>query len=161
MLKLSDFFGLSIDEDVSDIRPLLEALSINKEIEKTKVVTSLKKKNGTDAAIVNVGRRQQVLKLIQPLVNSDMLDYEANYYDKEINTSSDHDRRYGAEDKLLMFSIIVASTKSLKIARDDTNLPTIKLLREAKFKETRFDRLWDVLSDETSHIVSAYRKSKK
>jgi len=160
MLKLADFFGLVIDDDVSDISPLLDALSITKDIEETKVVSTLSQQNGRDAAIVNVARRQQVLKLIAPLLNEEMLDYDPGYYDKEITTSSEHDRRYGAEEKLLAFALIIAATKSMRVIRDEPKFPTVKHMREAPFRGPRFDKFWDLLADETDHIVSAFRKSK-
>ncbi|MCW9000731.1 MAG: hypothetical protein OQK04_18615 [Kangiellaceae bacterium] len=69
MLELQDFFGLAIDNEKSDINPLLEVLGIVNAIENTKVVKSLKKNSGRDAPIVNVGRRQQVLKMIRPMLN--------------------------------------------------------------------------------------------
>ncbi|MCW9000732.1 MAG: hypothetical protein OQK04_18620 [Kangiellaceae bacterium] len=90
-----------------------------------------------------------------------MLDHEESYYDKEVNTSSEHDRRYGAEDKLLEFALLVASTKSIKVMEDDPSILTPKQLREASFRGTRFDKCWDILSEETNHIVAAFRKSKK
>ncbi|TQV86459.1 hypothetical protein [Aliikangiella coralliicola] len=161
MLKLEDFFGFMIDDERSDIQPLLETLGIEKEIESTKVVKTLIKNNGRQAPIINVARRQQVLKYIRPLLNEDMIDYEPNYYTKEINTSSNHDRRYGAEDRLLEFALVIASTKSKKVMADEPKILTVKQLREAAFLESRFDRCWEILSQETHHIVSAFRKSKK
>lgn len=161
MLKLEDFFGLSIDENVSDIQPILEKLKIEKLIKGTKVVKSLTKSSGRDAAIVTVAIRQQTLKHLKPLLNEDLLDYESGFYSKEINTSSDHDRRYSAEDRLLAFALQVASTKSQKMMADDPKILTVKQLREAAFLGTRFERCWEILSQESEHIVSAFRKSKK
>lgn len=160
MLDLEDFFGLLIDEERADILPVLETLGISKQIEETKVVKTLIKQNGRKAAIINVARRQQVLKLIRPILNEDMLDFDSAYYDKEINTSSNHDRRYGSEDRLLDFALLVASAKSLKVIAEDPEIPNIKQMREAAFKGTRFDRCWDILSTESEHTISAYRKSK-
>ena len=160
MLKLEDFFGLAIDDERSDIIPLMEMLDIKKEIEGTKVVKTLAKKNGRDSAIAAVARRQQILKIIKPLLNEEMLDYEPNYYNKEINTSSEHDRRYGAEDRLLEYALVVASTKSQKVLASEPKILNAKQLREAAFLETRFDRCWEILSKETHHIVSAFRKGK-
>lgn len=160
MLKLEDFFGLAIDEDRSDIKALVSLINLGKEIENTKVVKALAKANGRDSAIVGVARRQQVLKLIKPLLNEDMLEYDASYYSKEINTSSNHDRRYGAEDRLLEFALIAASTKSKRILADEPKILTVKQLREAAFLESRFDRCWEILSSETHHIVTAFRKQK-
>ena len=160
MLTLEDFFGLFIDEERSDIGPLLETLQISKLVEGTKVVKSLRKRNGRDAAIVNVARRQQVLKHIRSLLNEDMLEYDPNYYTKEINTSSEHDRRYGAEDRLMEFALLIASSKNKKVMANDSNIINVKQLREASFLESRFDRCWEILSRESHHIVAAYRKSK-
>jgi len=115
MLKLKDFFGLLIEEEYADIQPLLDILDVSRLIDQTQVVKSLIKQNGSKAAIVNVARRQQVLKMLRILLDDKMLDYDPLYYVKEITTSSDHDRRYGAEDKLLEFALIVASTKSKRV----------------------------------------------
>lgn len=159
MLKLKDFFGLLIDEEMADIQPILDVLGITKAIEATKVVKSLSAKNGSKAAIVNVARRQQALKLVRPLLNENMLDHDSHFYTKEVNTGSEHDRRYGAEERLLEFALVVASTKSKKMLNEDASMITVRQLREAAFMGTRFDRLWDILADEARHVVDAYRKT--
>jgi hypothetical protein len=161
MLKLESFFGLSIDYESNDFMPLLEVLKIKDMIESTKVVQTLSKQNGRKADIVSVAIRQQTLKSIKTLLNENMLDYEESYYAKEINTSSNHDRRYGAEEKLIEFALIVATTKSLRTITEDPAILSIKQIREAAFKGNRFDRLWDILSEETHRIVESFRKSKK
>ena len=161
MLKLDKFFGLLVDEERSDISHFMELVDIQKEIDSTKVVKTLAKQNGKNAAIVNVARRQQILKFVKPLLNEKMLDYEPNYYTKEVNTSSEHDRRYGAEDRLLEFALLVASAKSKKVLASEPKIVNAKQLRDAAFLETRFDRCWEILSQESQHIVEAYRKSKK
>ena len=161
MIKLENFFGLSIEPGSSDIQHLLETLNIESVILSTKVVKSLIKQNGRNAAIVGIAIRQQALKAIRHLLLEDMLDFDPNYYQKEINTSSEHDRRYGAEDRLLDFALLIASTKSQKVMQADPRFISVKRLREAAFKGTQFEYCWNVLSDESTNIVSAYRKSKK
>jgi len=161
MLKLEDFFGLMLEEERSDITTFLSSINVDDQINNTKIVKKISKSNGSDSPIVGVARRQQFLKLIKPLVNEDMLDYDERYYKKEINTSSNHDRRYCAEDKLLQIALIIASTKSIKTLENEPNIVSVKQLREAAFLESRFDRLWEILSQETHGIVSAFRKSKK
>ena len=161
MIKLEEFFGLKLEEERSDISTFLSLIGVDDEISNTKIVKKISKSNGADSPIVGVARRQQFLKLIKPLINENMLEYDERYYKKEINTSSNHDRRYGAEDKLLQIALIIASTKSIKMLENDSNIVNVKQLREAAFLETRFDRLWEILSQETHGIVSAYRKSKK
>jgi len=161
MLKLDDFFGIKLEEERSDITSFLSAVNVDDEINKTNVVKQLSGKNGSDSPIVGVARRQQFIKLIKPLVNEDMLDYDARYYTKEVNTSSNHDRRYCAEDKLLQVALIIASTKSMKTLENEPNILNVKQLREATFLESRYDRLWEILSQETHHIVAAFRKVNK
>lgn len=159
MLKLKDFFGLRLDDETSDMQPLLDILNIAKSIDATKVVKSLAAKNGSKAAIVNVAKRQQALKMIRILLDDKMLEYDSLYYTKEVNTGSEHDRRYGSEERLLEFALIIASTKSKNILAEDSSIITVRQLREAAFLGTRFDKLWDILSEETRHIVDAYRKT--
>ncbi|MDQ7050883.1 MAG: hypothetical protein Q9M92_15670 [Enterobacterales bacterium] len=161
MLKLADFFGLKLDPERSDISSFLEAVNVDNMINNTNVVKKIAASNGRDSPIVGVARRQQFLKLIKPLLNETMLDYDAHYYIKEVNTSSDHDRRYCAEDKLIQVALIIASTKSIKTLESEPNIPGVRQLREAAFLGSRFDRLWDVLTEETSHVIKAFRKGKK
>jgi len=161
MLKLDDFFGLKLEAERSDISTFLSAVNVDKAINKTKVVKKISASNGADSPIVGVARRQQFIKLLKPLVNDELLEYDPRYYTKEVNTSSNHDRRYCAEDKLLQVGLIIASTKSIKTLENEPNIVNVKQLREAAFLESRFDRLWEILSQETHHIVKAFRKGKK
>lgn len=161
MLKLDDFFGIKLEEERSDISTFLSAVNIDDEINNTKVVKKISASNGSDSPIVGVARRQQFIKLLKPLVNEDMLDHDPRYYTKEVNTSSNHDRRYCAEDKLLQVALIIASTKSIKTLENEPNIVNVKQLRDAAFLESRFDRLWEILSQETHHVIEAFRKGKK
>lgn len=161
MLKLEDFFGIKLEEERSDISSFLSAVHVDDQIKTTNVVKKLSASNGSDSPIVGVAKRQQFIKLIKPLVNEDLLEYDQHYYTKEINTSSDHDRRYCAEEKLLQVALIIASTKSMKTLENEPNILSVKQLRDAAFLESRFDRLWEILSQETHHIVTAFRKGKK
>ena len=90
-----------------------------------------------------------------------MLNYDPNYYTKEVNTSSQHDRRYCAEEKLILTALIIASTKSLRVLKTDPNIISAKHIRQSEFVGSRFDKLWELLTKETQHIVDAFRKTKK
>ncbi|PHS15298.1 MAG: hypothetical protein COA86_13840 [Kangiella sp.] len=161
MLKLDDFFGLKLEEERSDISSLLNLIGVDYQINQTNVVRKIAASNGIDSPIVGVARRQQFLKMIKPLLVSDMLKYDANYYTKEVNTSSQHDRRYCSEEKLILVASVIASTKSLRVLKADPNIMSEKNIRENAFVGTRFDKMWDLLTKETQHIVDAFRKSKK
>ncbi len=161
MLKLEDFFGIILEEERSDISSFLEAVKVNDMINNSKVVKQISASNGADSPIVGVARRQQFIKLLKPLLNEGMLDHDPLYYTKEVNTSSNHDRRYCAEEKLLQVSLIIASTKSVKTLSNEPKIATVKQLRDAAFLESRYDRVWEILSQETHHIVEAFRRTKK
>jgi len=161
MLKLEDFFGIKLEEERSDITTFLSAVKVDDLINGTKVVKQISAKNGSDSPIVGVARRQQFIKLLKPLVNEKLLDYDPIYFTKEVNTSSQHDRRYCAEDKLLQVALIIASTKSMRTLENEPNILNVKQLRDASFLETRYDRLWNILTEETRHIIEAFRKGKK
>ena len=161
MLKLDDFFGLKLDEERSDISSLLNSIGVDYQINQTNVVRKLASSNGIDSPIVGVARRQQFLKFIKPLLVGDMLKYDPNYYTKEVNTSSEHDRRYCSEEKLLLTALVIASTKSLRVLKTDPNIISAKHIRQKEFVGTRFDKLWELLSVETQHVVDAFRKGKK
>jgi hypothetical protein len=161
MLKIEDFFGIKLEQERSDITSFLSAIKVNDFINGTKVVKQIAAKNGSDSPIVGVARRQQFLKMIKPLVNEKMIDYDPVYFTKEVNTSSHHDRQYCAEDKLLQVALIIASTKSMKTLENESYILNVKQLRDASFLESRYDRLWSILAEETSHIIEAFRKRKK
>ena len=161
MLKLEDFFGIKLEKERSDISSFLEAVEVNEMINNTKVVKQISASNGSDSPIVGVARRQQFIKLLKPLLTKKMLDYDPMFYKKEISTSSNHDRRYSAEEKLLQVALIIASTKSIKTLAGQTKIVSVKQLREAVFLDTRYDRVWEILSQETHHVVAAFRKGNK
>jgi len=161
MLKLEDFFGIKLEEERSDISSFLEGVKVNDMINNTKVVKQIAKSNGSDSPIVGVARRQQFIKMLKPLLGETILDYDPLYYTKEVNTSSNHDRQYCAEEKLLQVALIIASTKSIKTLSDQTKIVSVKQLREAAFLETRYDRVWEILSQETHHVVAAFRRGRK
>ncbi len=161
MLTLDDFFGLKLEEERSDISSLLDSIGVDYQINQTNVVRNIAASNGLDSPIVGVARRQQFLKMIKSLLVSEMLNYDANYYTKEVNTSSKHDRRYCSEEKLISVALVIASTKSLKVLKTDPSIMSEKHIRENAFVGSRFDKLWELLTAETQHIVDAFRKSKK
>lgn len=161
MINLDDFFGLKIEEERSDITSLLESIGVDHQIRQTNVVKMISASNGADSPIVGVARRQQFLKLIKPLLVDDMLKFDPNYYEKEVNTSTEHDRRYCCEDKLIQVALIIASTKSLRVLKTDQSIISARHIRENAFVGSRFDKLWELLTKETQHIVDAFRKGKK
>jgi hypothetical protein len=160
MLKLDNFFGLKVEKNTMDIYALFSSLGVNQSINKTKLVKKLIHSNGEDSRIVGVARRQQFLKMIKPLLNHEMLIYNEPFYTKEINTSSEHDRRYDAEEKLLLVALIVASTKSMEQFKRNPEILSIKSFREKAFIQTRFDKIWSLLSQETESIVHSFRQEK-
>ncbi|MFT6733093.1 MAG: hypothetical protein ACJAS9_001278 [Polaribacter sp.] len=161
MLTLANFFGLKLEEERSDISSLLNLIGVDYQIHQTNVVRKIAASNGIDSPIVGVARRQQFLKMIKPLLAADMLKYDASYYTKEVNTSSIHDRRYCSEEKLILVALVIASTKSLRVLKADPKIMSEKNIRENAFVGSRFDKIWEILTQETQHVVDTFRKSKK
>lgn len=156
-MELNDFFGLDFNFKQFDINALLDLLGIRRVIESTRQVTQITERFGKHSAYVELAKRQQTLNNFKLLLERPLLDYDALYYEKEINTASEHDRRYNAEEKLLEYTLIVASGQTPRQLKHSEFKPDIKTLRGLAATE-RFDRLWDVLSREAGEVIAAFKK---
>jgi hypothetical protein len=156
-MELNDFFGMDFNVKHFEINTLLDLMGIRRLIEATRQVAQISERFGKHSPYVDLAKRQQTLNHFKLLLDQDMLDYDARYYEKEINTASAHDRRYNAEDHLLEFALSVATAQTPKQLKSHDFKPDIKVLRSIRAGE-RFDRLWDVLSRETADVIQAFKK---
>ncbi|MEE4246252.1 MAG: hypothetical protein V2I33_12655 [Kangiellaceae bacterium] len=160
--ELNDFFGMGIDVHRSDVEYLLGLVpKLEAQVQNSKVVKSMIKQAGSKDPIVAVAKRQQLMKALKSLLNDKMPAYDPVFYEKDVNTASDADRAYGAQDKLIQFAMVLATGKSIDTLERDEFTPNLKMLRDAAFKGSRFDKLWDLLSADTETVVANYRKTKK
>jgi hypothetical protein len=156
-MELKDFFGLDFNFKQFEINTLLDLMGMRRLIEKTRQVSQIMEHFGKRSPYVDLAKRQQTLNHFKPLLEQDMLDYDAHHYEKEINTATEHDRRYNAEDRLLEFALIVAAGQTPRQLKSNDFKPDIKALRSVRSSD-RFDRLWDVLSREAGDIIKTFKK---
>ena len=156
-MELKDFFGLDFNLKHFEINTLLDLMGLRRLIENTKQVSQITEHFGKHSPYVDLAKRQQTLNHFKLLLEQDMLNYDAHYYEKEVNTATENDRRYNAEDKLLEFALVVAAGQTPKQLKSNDFKPDTKSLRSVRSGE-RFDRLWDVLSREASGVIQAFKK---
>ncbi len=158
-LSVDQFFGLNLKQEHFDIDELLEWVGLNNRINGCKAVLKLTQANGKKAMIVTIAKRQQALKLLRNLLNSQLLPYDEYFYIKEVNTGSQHDRLYGAEDKLLQYAYTIAMGKPWNWLEKDNAAVVLKGIREKNtHQQSRFDRYWEILGDQTGEYIRKFKK---
>ncbi|MGV6853015.1 MAG: hypothetical protein ACWA5R_12680 [bacterium] len=158
-MKTADFFGLDLSQRTFSVAYHIRQIGLTSKINKNEAVCRLVEKYGLEHKIVSIAKRQQVLKSLKPLINAHLLPYDSVFYVKEITTASEHDRRYDAEEHLLMFCLIIATGEPCYILEKERFIPNIRSLREGLARK-RFDRFWDILAENTIDYIH-YIKEKK
>ena len=160
-LKLENFFGLDLEQTRFDPLDLLDRLGLKEVAAKTKSINDLIEENSDRHPIVSIARRQLGLKHIKLLLCQKFLSHDKHFYDKEVNTATDRDRRYGCEDKLIWIAWMFAYGKTKEqILAENPNMST-KSIREDNTRETqRFDRIWTIMTKASQADIDAYRKQK-
>lgn len=156
-MQLDDFFGLNLDLNHFQIDHVLDRVGLREAIAQLAVIRELAEDNGPEHPIVSVGKRQYTLKFLKPLLDTGMLPYDARFEGKEVTTGTDNDRRYAAEEKLLLFALIVASGKTPRQLRAANFKPDMATLRELK-RRALYERFWDILADDTRVLVLNHRQ---
>jgi len=157
-MERDEFFGLDFRIKKFDINLLLDLLSIRRKIENLDNVKKITARFGKSSSFLMLSKRQQTLKFLRDLLSDEFSDYDQYYYQKEINTSSAHDRRYNAEDRILEFALIVASGKTYAQLKQEEFKPGLRSLRALRSSE-RYDRLWDLLSTVESNTIKQFKKA--
>ena len=160
MKKMMDFFGLNLNQQQFDINYYAEGLGFKKIIIKDPKIKTLVKTYNAKHPIVIITKRQALLKHMRPLLNDKILAYDQYWYTKENNTSSDHDRLYGAQEKLLQLGLIVATGKLLRHLTMSDYKPDAPALRRAvnTSSKGRFDAFWEILNNETRDYIMRYKR---
>lgn len=158
-LTVDQFFGLNLKQEHFDIDELLSLIGLQQYVASSKAVIKLKQVNSNKAMIVTIAKRQQALKLLRNLLNSDLLPYDEYFYVKEVNTGSEHDRLYSAEDKLLQYAYVIAMGKTWNWLENDNPAAILKGIREKNTSQhSRFDRYWEMLGDQSGEYIRKFRK---
>lgn len=162
MVKLTQFFGVDLSKKEYDLNSFIGSVGLEGEIKNHGSTQALEKELGEGNRVVQISKRQVILKALRPLLANKCLPYDAHFYRKECNTSSESDRRYGAEEKLLQFALMIASGKSLFQMEAENYKPDIQYLREESAKPDQlFDRLESIMKEDTRADILAFKKKKK
>lgn len=161
-MKLDDFFGVDIDKYSYETNRILEFLGLRRKIEKTKQVSDLINAFDKNSPYVDVARRQQLLLFLKPLLSKKFLPHNERFYTKEVNTGTDKDRRYNAEDKLLKIVLSVATGERYSALVEKGFKPDSAILRSLnKDSNERYDRLKHILSECTKPVLEQFKIDKK
>ena len=161
-MKLQDFFGIDIDKYSYETNRVLDFLGLRRTIEKTKQVTDLTNAFDKNSPYVDVAKRQQLLLLLNPLLSKEFLPYDKHHYTKDVNTGTDKDRRYNAEDRLLKIVLSVATGEKYNALIEKEFKPDIVALRSLnKDSDERYDRLKQILSEDTRSVLDQFKIDKK
>ena len=120
---ITTLFGVDVNFAFFNVLELVDALGIKADILNSKRVSSLIKVHGNKHHIVTIAIRQVTLAELKPHLNGQFLAYDP-YFQAESLHSSQRERLYEAEEKLLLICWSLAigkSVKSLKRLRRDFN----------------------------------------
>ncbi len=157
-MERDDFFGLDFRIKNFDINILLDLLSIRSKIEAIETVKQIARRFGKSSTFLMVSKRQQTLKFLKPLLEDEFRGYDQYYYEKEVNTASENDRRYNAEERILEYALMVASGKTYRELKKEEFKPGLHSLRELSSDE-RYDRLWEVLNTIEKDTIDQFKKA--
>lgn len=155
-MRVDDFFGLNLDLTHFQVDNVLELIGLRRTIERLAPVQKLIAESGKEHPIVSIGKRQFALKALRPLYDKGVQAHDPRFFAKEVNTGTEADRHYAAEEKLLQFGLILATGKTLKQLEQQGFKPDTAALRSLP-RQALFERLWDILADHTRDIVLAYK----
>lgn len=156
--KVEQFFGLNLQAEQFSVDHFAEIVGLKRRLAKDRMVQRLIAANGSSHLIVSIVKRQILLKLMKGFLRHRFLNYDESYYNKEVNTATSHDRRYGAEEKLLWFCLIIATGRTVKQLERIHFKPGIEALRRMpNMNDSLFEKYWEIMSDATGEYISKFK----
>lgn len=155
-MKLEDFYGMAFKDKVFHLDPVLDQQNLLFRIDHTPCVAKLIHEHGNDHYITKIAKRQTALKILRPLLSRKFLPYNRFFYEKAVNTASEDDRRYEAEDNLLIYALTIVTASTWRALDAEEFMPAPKVLRETP-REERYQRMWDLLADFTRPQIQHFR----
>lgn len=157
-MDIMDFFGIDLDQDTYNTDTLLDLLKIDKQIVKSKTVKQLSRENGEDHPIVEIAKRQLSLKFFRKFLEEGIMPYDEFWYTKDNNYSSDQNRLYGSQEKMIQVCLAIAMGKPVKKLIDDEIKPNARAIRDIESQQ-RFAKLWEILSDNTRERIESHKRA--
>lgn len=157
---VTSLFGVNIDFAYFDAFELLELLGVSRRILKTERVANLIKKHGEKHHIVSVAIRQVLLSELKATLNKELLPFHSPFQDVHI-TSTGYERRYEAEEKLILLCYSISLSKSVTSIRRLKGEEFSKNPREFHSKgKSLYDYFRSLLNDNTREYVLAYKEGR-
>lgn len=161
-MKLDDFFGLDLNKIPFDINRYTDMLGIRRTIENTGQVQRLLASFGKDSPYVDLAKRQQTLLHFKTLLSQDFLPFDKFHEVKDVNTATDKDRRYNAEERLLRIVLSIAAGEKYLTLEADGFKPDTQVLRACnKYADEKYDRLRQILDERSTSVMEAFKQDKE
>ena len=155
---ITKLFGIDVNFAFFNVIELIDALGVKSEILNSKRVSGLIKQHGIKHHIVTIAIRQVVLGELKPILNGKFLPFDPYFQDGELHTS-DRERLYETEEKLLLICWSLAlgkSIKSLKRLKSDFNTREWRSMYAAG--KSLYQLFRQMLNDTTREYVLDYKQ---
>ncbi len=157
-MKIADFFGFNLDRSPFVLEDYLAFGRLGQRVDRSPAVQQAIDRVGSrEHGYVRILRRREVLRLLGPLIRSDFLPWNKYYYLKEVNTATEEDRLYGAEEAFLAFCLVLATGQSWPALQAAHFQPGLRVLRNMKPVE-RDLALQEIFHEYTAEAEQAYRQ---
>ncbi len=157
-MKTDDFFGFNFDRRLFVLDDYLSFKGLAQEVDRRPAVREALRLTGSpEHGLVRIVRRREALKRLAPLLRQAFLPWNKYYYLKEVNTATEEDRRYGAEEALLTFALVLATGQTWPVLRETRFQPGLRVLRNMEPLE-REATLMEILAEQTAEAEAAYRR---
>ena len=155
-MKLGDFFGMDLSARVFQVDHYADLLGVRGALaDNPQVLAYQADMTRHGSAALYLFKRLLILRMLQVLLTGPMLSFDSHYDAKKLAAGSSRDRRYGAEEKLLAYALIVATGKSENQLKAEQFHPTVRALREWP-QASRFKHLERLLIDSNPALVEAH-----
>ncbi|WP_067099960.1 HD-GYP domain-containing protein [Marinomonas atlantica] len=153
-------FGVNVDFGYFNVFELIDVLGLRSRVLKTSRVANLIKQHGRKHHIVSVVIRQVVLSELESILDGSLLAYDPNFQESPI-TTSEYERRYEAEDKLILICNSLVLGKSVVSVRRLKGADFSRIPRELTTKgRSLYQYFRQILNDNTRDYVLSYKEGK-
>lgn len=153
-------FGVNIDFSYFNAFELVDTLGLHSQVLGTARVGNLIEKHGEKHHIVSIAIRQVALSELKGALENRMLPHDPSFYEQP-TAITEYERRYEAEDKLILLCFSLAFGKSVVGVRRLEGAQFSKLPRELLSKKhSLYQYFRQLLNDNTREYVLSYKEGK-
>ncbi len=157
-MKIADFFGFNLDRRLFVLDDYLKLGNLGQAVEQRPAVRrAIEQAGDPQHGYVRLVRRREALRLLGLLLRGELLPWNKYYYLKEVNTATEEDRRYGAEESFLAFCLVLATGQSWPALQEQHVQPGVRALRQMEPAE-RDAAIWELFYEHAGEMERAYRQ---